>query len=163
MSFDDWVNFDWIRREPPSKDEVRSLLGVVDRYLHDADVEAISDDLRFTAAFQAALTAANLALRASGYRALTGPGHHQHVAESLELTVGAEAAVIRKMRAFSKKREYGQLRYGREHRPRRRRGRYPICGNSSRHRGGMAWPQTSGTPALTFGSRPLARTIVAFP
>lgn len=104
MSFEDWVNFDWVRREPTSTDETRALLGVVDRFLHDADVEAISDDLRFTAAFQAALTAANLALRASGYRALTGPGHHQHVAESMELTIGADAAVIRKMRAFSKKR-----------------------------------------------------------
>lgn len=106
MSLEDWVNFDWVAREPSSADELKDLLSIVDRGLHDAAVEVISDDLRFIAAFNAALAAANMALRASGYRARTGAGHHMHVAESLELTIGAPAGVVRAMRLFSKKRNF---------------------------------------------------------
>ncbi|HJY85390.1 MAG TPA: hypothetical protein VKE24_01010 [Candidatus Acidoferrales bacterium] len=45
-----------------------SLLTIVGRDLKDANVAAISEDRRFEAAFSAARTAANIALRASGYR-----------------------------------------------------------------------------------------------
>lgn len=74
------------------------------RDLSDAKVEAISDDRRFDAAFSAARTAANIALRACGYRTATQVGHHQKTIESLELTVQAEPALIQKLKVFSKKR-----------------------------------------------------------
>jgi hypothetical protein len=80
------------------------LLGIVKRDLSDAKVEAISDDRRFDAAFSAARTAANIALRACGYRTATQVGHHQKTIESLELTVQAEPALIQKLKVFSKKR-----------------------------------------------------------
>lgn len=74
------------------------------RSLDDSRVEAISDDLRFIAAFTAALTAATTALRASGYRTATQAGHHVKTIESLELTINADQKVIRKLKTFNNKR-----------------------------------------------------------
>jgi HEPN superfamily protein len=58
-----------------SRSEVGDLLRVADRDLKDAAVKAISLDLRFTTAYQAALQLATIVLTASGYRT-TGVGHH---------------------------------------------------------------------------------------
>jgi len=58
MSLEKWVEYGWLKAEPSSPEEIGALLGIVTRALKDADVEAISDDLRFQAAFSAALTAA---------------------------------------------------------------------------------------------------------
>jgi hypothetical protein len=104
MTLAKWVEFDWLRVEPSSRDEISGQLSIVTRSLKDAHVEAISDDLRFHAAFTAALTAANVALRASGHRTRVGPGHHQKTVESLELTLKADPKLIRKLLVFSKKR-----------------------------------------------------------
>jgi phage terminase large subunit-like protein len=104
MTLQQWVEHGWLRVEPSSANEIRDLFSVVMRSLKDAKVEAISDDLRFQAAFSAALNAANIALRASGYRTRVQTGHHQKIVESLELTIQADAKVIRKLLLFSKKR-----------------------------------------------------------
>jgi len=104
MSLEKWVEYDWLRAEPSSANEVGNLLGIVERALADAKVEAISDDLRFQAAFSAALTAANIALRACGYRTRVQTGHHQKIVESLEFTLHADPRLIQKLRVFSKKR-----------------------------------------------------------
>jgi hypothetical protein len=79
-------------------------MGIVTRALKDSKVEAISDDLRFQAAFSAALTSANIALRASGYRTRVQTGHHQKIVESLELTLKSDPRLIQKLKVFSKKR-----------------------------------------------------------
>jgi hypothetical protein len=104
MSLERWAEYGWLRAEPTSAEEVADLLGIVSRDLHDAGVEAISEDRRFEAAFNAARTAANVALRACGYRAAPQLGHHLKTIESLELTVQADPRLIQKMRVFSKKR-----------------------------------------------------------
>ena len=46
---------------------MRNLLGVVDRELADASVAGLSDDGRFTHAYDAALLLCKLALHASGF------------------------------------------------------------------------------------------------
>ena len=99
-----WAEYGWLKAEATSPEEIRDLLGIVSRDLADASVEAISDDRRFEAAFSAARTAANAALRACGYRTTTQPGHHQKTIESLELTLQAESMLIQKLRVLSKKR-----------------------------------------------------------
>ena len=66
MSLEKWVEYGWLRREPTSTGEIKDLLGIVDRSLADSKVEAVSTDLRFIAAFNAALCIATTALRASG-------------------------------------------------------------------------------------------------
>ncbi|SRR6266702_6199062 len=104
LSLENWVQYGWLKAEPSSAAEIAALFSIVTRALKDAKVEAISDDLRFQAAFSAALTAANIALRASGYRTKVQAGHHQKVVESLELTLKADPKLIQKMKVFSKKR-----------------------------------------------------------
>ena len=104
MSLEKWAEYGWLKSEPTSRDEIQSLLTIVDRDLHDAKVNEISEDRRFEAAFSAARTCANIALRASGYRTSTQPGHHTKTIESLELTIGADTRLIRKMKTLSQKR-----------------------------------------------------------
>jgi predicted nucleic acid-binding protein len=104
MSLEKWAEYGWLKVEPTSRDEIRSLLAIVDRDLKDAMVAAISEDRRFEAAFSAARTAANIALRASGYRTATQAGHHVKTIESLELTINADAKLIQRMKTLSKKR-----------------------------------------------------------
>lgn len=104
MSLEKWAEYGWLRAEVSSPDEIGNLLGLVTRDLKDAQVEAISDDLRFQAAFRAALTSANIALRASGYRTRVQTGHHQKLIESLELTLNSDPRLIQKLKVFSRKR-----------------------------------------------------------
>jgi hypothetical protein len=104
MSLEKWVEYGWLRAEPASPGEIKNLLGIVDRGLADSNVEAISADLRFIAAFGAALAVATTALRASGHRTATQPGHHLKTIESLELTVKAEPKLIQKLKTLSTKR-----------------------------------------------------------
>ena len=60
MSLEKWVEYGWLRREPTSPGEIKDLLGIVERSLADSKVEAVSTDLRFIAAFNAALCSATL-------------------------------------------------------------------------------------------------------
>jgi hypothetical protein len=76
MSLEKWVKHGWLRREPTSPGEIKDLLGVIERSLADSKVEAVSTDLRFIAAFNAALWVATTALRGSGHRTVTQTGHH---------------------------------------------------------------------------------------
>jgi len=98
------VEYGWLRLEPTSPDEIKSLLGIVDRSLADAKVEAVSTDLRFIAAFNAALSLATLALRATGHRAAAQAGHHVKTIDSLELTLKPNAKIIQKFKTFNNKR-----------------------------------------------------------
>jgi len=59
MSLEKWVEYGWLRREPTSPREIKDLLGIVERSLADSRVEAVSTDLRFIAAFNAALQRRN--------------------------------------------------------------------------------------------------------
>ena len=104
MSLEKWVEYGWLRREPTSPDEIRSLLGIVERSLADAKVEAVSTDLRFIAAFNAALCIATMALRATGHRTVTQAGHHVKTIESLELTLNPNAKIVQKFKTFNNKR-----------------------------------------------------------
>ena len=93
---------DLVRRGFPQ--EIADQLGLVSRCMKDASVEGISDDLRFYTTFNAVLALANTALRASGYRTTAQQGHHMRTIETLEYTVQADSKTIRKIMAFSKKR-----------------------------------------------------------
>jgi hypothetical protein len=104
MSLEKWLEYGWLRREPSSANEIKALQGIVQRSLADSKVDAISADLRFVASFTAALTAATIALRASGYRTVTQVGHHTKIIESLELTTNADPRLIQKLKVFSNKR-----------------------------------------------------------
>jgi len=101
VSLEEWAEYGWLKAEPTSRDEIKSLMTIVDRDLKDANVAAVSQDRRFEAAFNAALTCANIALRASGYRTSTQAGHH---IRTIELSLKADTRLIQKMKTLSKKR-----------------------------------------------------------
>ena len=104
MTLDKWVEYGWLRREPTASGEIKDLLGIVDRALADCTVGAVSTDLRFIAAFSAALTLATTALRATGHRTATQAGHHVKTIESLELTIQASPKLIQRFKTFNNKR-----------------------------------------------------------
>ena len=104
MSLESYERNSWITAETASADEIKGLLAIVQRGISDSKVEAISLDLRFAAAFSAALSAATASLRASGYRTKTQVGHHMKTVECLEFTIGADQRLINRMKTLSKKR-----------------------------------------------------------
>lgn len=104
MSLEKWAEYGWLKAEPTSRDEIKNLLAIVDRDLKDASAAGVSEDRRFEAAFSAGRTAANIALRASGYRTSMQAGHHVKTIESLELTIKVEPKLIQRMKMLSKKR-----------------------------------------------------------
>lgn len=104
MSLESYFKNGWLKKEATSPQEIADQLGLVSRCMKDASVEGISDDLRFYTTFNAVLALANIALRASGYRTTTQSGHHMRTIETLEYTVQADNKTIRKIMAFSKKR-----------------------------------------------------------
>jgi hypothetical protein len=104
MSLEKWVEYGWLRREPTSNSEIKNLLGIVERSLADSKVAAVSTDLRFVAAFNAALCTATTALRATGHRTVTQAGHHIKTIESLELTIKTSSKLIQRFKIFNNKR-----------------------------------------------------------
>src|SRR3984893_1488961 len=46
MGLEKWAEYGWLRPEPTSPSEIKGLLGIVERSLADARVEAVSADLR---------------------------------------------------------------------------------------------------------------------
>ena len=67
--------------------EVGRLIEAARRNLTDAEVESISLETRFDAAYKVIMQVALVALLANGYRA-DSRGHHQLMIQSLPLTVG---------------------------------------------------------------------------
>ncbi len=104
MGLDRYAENAWLRKEPTSPQEIAGLMSIVARCMKDASVEDISDDLRFYTSFNALLALADIALRASGYRTASQQGHHTRTIETLEFTIEADSKLVRKILAFSKKR-----------------------------------------------------------
>ncbi len=90
MSLQNWLQIGHLINHQATVAEVRSLLGVVDRELADAGVAGLSDDGRFTHAYDGALILCKLALHVSGFELQKrAPGHHALWINSLEFTLGA--------------------------------------------------------------------------
>ena len=89
MSLQNWLQIGHLNNHQATVAEVRSLLGIVDRELADAAVAGLSDDGRFTHAYEAALLLCKLALYARGFElAKREKGHHSLWINSLEFTLG---------------------------------------------------------------------------
>lgn len=78
-------------------------MALADRDIANAQLEGLSPDWRLSIAYNAALQAAKAALAAAGYRA-EREAHHYRVIQSLEHTVGLDAATIGKFDRLRKKR-----------------------------------------------------------
>lgn len=72
-----------------SRQEISSLLKVVERDITDASINTLSSDRRFAIAYNAALQLATIALYCKGYKAI-GLGRHFIVLQTLKETMGQE-------------------------------------------------------------------------
>lgn len=89
MSLQNWLQIGQLTNHQATVAEVRSLLGVVDRELPDAAVAGLSDDGRFTHAYDGALILCKLALHVRGFElSKRAHGHHALWINSLEFTLG---------------------------------------------------------------------------
>lgn len=78
-----------LQPQPTTRREIADLLVVAERGLKDAQATVISNDLRFSAAYDAALTLATVALRCTGYRT-RGAAHHATTFEALPFVMGEQ-------------------------------------------------------------------------
>jgi len=106
MSLNDWVENHWLVRHQATQEEISDLLYIVDRDIKTARTPGVHPDWRLSIAWNAVLQVANAALAAAGFRA-EGEGHHYRTIQSLELTIGAEPGLVRRLDAYRKKRNIG--------------------------------------------------------
>ena len=106
MGLQEWLQNGWLRSHRSSREEIRNLLSISDRDLKDCQARNISNDNRFTMAYNAALQAATAALAASGYRVERGGQHHYRTLDSLELTIKAAPHLISRLNVLRKKRSF---------------------------------------------------------
>jgi hypothetical protein len=99
----DWLANGWVTSHEANPQEIRELLGVIERDLKDCRTKGLSTDWRFAIAYNAALQTAVAALAANGYRA-SREAHHFRVIQSLVFTIDAESSFIKRFDAFRKKR-----------------------------------------------------------
>lgn len=111
MRLHDWVQRGWLTEHKSSCEEIKNLLGVVDRDLRECQAEGLGADWRFAIAYNAALQAATAALAAAGYRAAR-ESHHYRVFQSLEYTLKADPKLIHRLDAFRKKRNLSSYEMG---------------------------------------------------
>jgi hypothetical protein len=102
-SLKDWLKFGWLKEHQASRQEIADLLAVADRDLGASKTSGLHNDWRFNIAYNAALQLATAALAIAGYQAERS-SHHYRVIESLALTLGTDAATIKKLDMFRKKR-----------------------------------------------------------
>ena len=89
----------------PDAIDVRKLLTAARRNLADAQVEAVSPDNRFDAAYKCIMQCAMLGLWANGYRTPTSqPGHHQTSIQCLTLTMAVSRPTVIVLDALRKRR-----------------------------------------------------------
>lgn len=99
----DWLKNGWLKEHQTSREEVADLLAVADRDLAASGTSGLHNDWRFNIAYNAALQLATAALAIAGYRA-ERTNHHYRVIDSLSYTLNYDAATVRKLDAFRKKR-----------------------------------------------------------
>jgi hypothetical protein len=83
----DWAEKGWLKRHTTSRQEVKNLLGIVERDLADAGRIGLSADWRFGIAYNAALKLCTVLLYASGYKPEKLLAHYRTL-QSLPLILG---------------------------------------------------------------------------
>ncbi len=79
----------------PDASNIARLLEAAQASLNDARLPGLSSEGRFDMAYKAIMQAANAALQANGYRALTSkPGHHQTMIQTLPRTIGLDTGTM---------------------------------------------------------------------
>jgi hypothetical protein len=90
---------------PPDKVLVAKLMAAAQRNMADTQLQGLSAENRFDAAYKAIMQVAMVALHANGYRTLTSkPGHHQTAIQTLPISVGLPQAKVIVLDALRKQR-----------------------------------------------------------
>jgi len=103
MTFQDWLARRILQPHRTSRDEITSLVSLIDRDLKVSRTPGLDPDRRYNIAYNAALQAATLALATSGYRA-SRQGQHYHTLQSLVLTVGTDEQLVLRLDVARRKR-----------------------------------------------------------
>lgn len=93
MSLEEMLLRNELRREPTTSGEIQRLLGTIKRRLEDASNTSIYPETRLEQVYHAILGCALVALRASGLRPNTLPGHHIVILESMIDTIGIDPSL----------------------------------------------------------------------
>lgn len=89
----------------PDKAHIGKLLAAAERNVADAQLQGLSTENRFDAAYKAIMQLAMVALNANGYRTMTSkPGHHQTAIQTLPTSVGLAPANVIVLDALRKQR-----------------------------------------------------------
>lgn len=94
-----------IEKIEPDSVVIKRLLSSAEPNIADAQVEAISHENRFDAAYKAIMQLSNTALQANGYRTLTSkPGHHMTMIQVLNQAIGVDKQTVIVLDALRKQR-----------------------------------------------------------
>ncbi|MCK4409737.1 MAG: hypothetical protein KAW67_06600 [Candidatus Eisenbacteria sp.] len=85
----DWADSRWLRPHATSREEIASLLGIVERDLADAG-QGISADWKFGIAYNAALRLCTVLLHAEGFRPERTLQHYRTI-QALGLILGSDS------------------------------------------------------------------------
>jgi len=89
MPFEKLISQGAIQKHKTSKDEIANLFGLIERDLRDAAIEELSDDRRFTIAYNAVLQCGTAIMYCLGYRT-KGEAHHYYTFEFLREALGSK-------------------------------------------------------------------------
>lgn len=88
MTLKQWEEVRWLKPHETSAEEIANLMAIFQRGLKDAENTDISADLRFSAAYNAALKLCTVLLYASGYRPVEKNRAHYIVIRAVPFILG---------------------------------------------------------------------------
>jgi hypothetical protein len=95
MTLESWQENGWLRPHNTSKQEIKSILELVERDLAEASKVEITKDWRFNIAYNAGLQLATLVLYSAGYRTGRGESKHYRIIQALPLVMGQRLSTTR--------------------------------------------------------------------
>ncbi len=105
MSLDNLLKTKQLQLHHPTNDALLRLLDAIKRNSQDSQLEAVSGETRFVAAYKAIMQSPMLGLWLNGYRTSTSqPGHHQTAIQSLPMILGVNKSVVIILDALRKQR-----------------------------------------------------------
>ncbi|SNR84282.1 hypothetical protein SAMN05192560_1354 [Methylobacillus rhizosphaerae] len=105
MSLENLLKIKQLQLHDPSNEALLRLLDAIKRNIEDSQVDVVSGETRFDAAYKAIMQCAMLGLWLNGYRTSTSqPGHHQTAIQALSMTVGIDKSAIIVLNALRKQR-----------------------------------------------------------
>ena len=104
MTLQNLLEIGQLKEHEATPEEIQTLLVAVRRNLADAQIEAVSLETRFDAAYKAIMQLAMISLLANGFRPGSGAGHHMTMIQSLPKSIGLSRQRVVVLDALRRKR-----------------------------------------------------------